>query len=79
MCEKNKIVLIGSIPPPFHGSSIYFNNLLNSKIRDEFEISHLDISDHRDLDNLSKLDLTNVRLALKNILSLYKIVKESKS
>jgi len=67
MTSKKKIILTGSIPPPYHGSSIYFSNLLNSAIKDEFEISHLDISDHRDLDNLSRLDLTNVKLALKSI------------
>ena len=62
---KKKVLLIGSIPPPVHGSNVYFNSLLNSKIRDEFEIAHLDISDHRDLSNLSKLDFTNVTLAFK--------------
>jgi len=70
MTSKKKIILTGSIPPPYHGSSIYFRNLLNSAIKDEFEISNLDISDHRDLDNLSRLDLTNVKLALKNIAAL---------
>lgn len=73
---KKKVLLIGSIPPPVHGSNVYFNSLLNSKIRDEFEIAHLDISDHRDLSNLSKLDFTNVTLALKNLRELYKKLKE---
>ena len=75
MTTKKKIILTGSIPPPYHGSSIYFSNLLNSAIKDEFEISHLDISDHRDLDNLSKLDLTNVKLALRNIAALRTILR----
>ncbi|MBK8551327.1 MAG: glycosyltransferase family 4 protein [Ignavibacteria bacterium] len=78
MTERKTVILVGSIPPPFHGSSIYFNNLLNSKMKDEFDITHLDISDHRDLDNLSKLDLTNVTLALKSILNLHKMLKTVK-
>lgn len=78
MAEKKKVILVGSIPPPYHGSSIYFYNLLNSKIKDEFDITHLDISDHRDLDNLSKLDLTNVKLALKSIFSLHKMLRTMK-
>ncbi|HMS32689.1 MAG TPA: glycosyltransferase family 4 protein [Ignavibacteria bacterium] len=77
MPSKKKIILTGSIPPPYHGSSIFFSSLLNSRIKDEFDISHLDISDHRDLDNLSRLDLTNVKLAFSNIISLYKMLKKT--
>lgn len=72
MSVKKKVLLVGSLPPPVHGSNIYFQNLLNSEIRNEFDITHLDISDHRDLKNLSKLDLTNVTLALNSITELRK-------
>ena len=68
--SKYKIIIVGSIPPPHHGPNIYLQNFLNSKIKKEFEVFHLDTSDHRNLDNLSKLDFTNVYLALKNILEL---------
>ncbi len=68
--SKNKIIIVGSLPPPFHGSNIYSQNLLNSKIKEEFEVFHLDTSDHRNLDNLSKLDFINVCLAVKNIAEL---------
>ena len=77
MQSKKKIILTGSIPPPYHGSSVYFNNLLNSKIKDEFDLNHLDISDHRNLDNLSRLDLTNIKLALRSIISLHKLLKKT--
>ena len=73
-----KVILIGSLPPPFHGSNVYFSNLLNSELRDKFEISHLDISDHRSLDNLSKLDFTNVFLALKNLFKLIPLIRKVK-
>ncbi|MCB0727027.1 MAG: glycosyltransferase family 4 protein [Ignavibacteriae bacterium] len=76
MPPKKKILLIGSLPPPVHGSNVYFNNLINSEIKNEFDIAHLDISDHRDLKNLSKLDLTNVTLALKSIIDLRKKLKD---
>ena len=68
--SKYKIIIIGSTPPPHHGSNIYSQNLLNSKIKEEFEVFHLDTSDHRNLDNLSKLDFINVYLAVKNIAEL---------
>lgn len=68
--SKDKVIIVGSLPPPFHGSNIYSQNLLNSKIKEEFEVFHLDTSDHRNLDNLSKLDFINVYLAVKNIAEL---------
>lgn len=77
MPVNKKIILAGSIPPPYHGSSIYFYNLLNSKISNEFDVSHLDLSDHRDLDNLSRLDFTNVKIALKNIISMINLLKKT--
>jgi len=70
MQQKYKILLIGSFPPPYHGSNICFYNLLSSKIKEEFEVYHLDTSDHRNLDNLNKLDFINVYIALKNIIEL---------
>lgn len=73
---KKKILLIGSLPPPYHGSNIYFSNLLNSDLNKEFDVIHLDTSDHRDLNNLTKLDFTNVKLALKNIYDLGKLIKK---
>lgn len=78
MPDKKKVIMAGSIPPPYHGSSIYFYNLLNSRIKDEFDILHLDISDHRDLDNLSRLDFMNVYIALKNIYKLILLLRKHK-
>ncbi len=73
---KKKIIITGSLPPPYHGSSVYIKNLLDSGLKDKFEIHHHDISDHRDLKNLSKLDLTNVKIALKSISGIRAIVKK---
>ncbi|MBK9332832.1 MAG: glycosyltransferase family 4 protein [Ignavibacteria bacterium] len=75
---KKKIIITGSVPPPFHGSSVYIKNLLGSVLKDEFEIHHHNISDHRDLKNLSKLDLTNVKVAVKGISGMRSIVKKIK-
>lgn len=78
MSRRPKIILTGSLPPPYHGSSIYFKNLLNSEIRNAFDVIHHDISDHRDLENLSRLDFTNVKIALGAIFNLRKKVRKEK-
>jgi glycosyltransferase involved in cell wall biosynthesis len=78
MPSKKKIVLVGSLPPPYHGSNVYFEGLLHSRIKDKYEIFHVDISDHRGLENLTRLDITNVELAMKGIFDLKKALHKSK-
>ncbi len=78
MPAKKKTLLIGSLPPPYHGSNVYFEGLLDSKLTDIFEIFHVDISDHRGLENLTRLDTTNVKLALKGILGLWNSLRQFK-
>jgi glycosyltransferase involved in cell wall biosynthesis len=71
-----KIIFIGGTPPPYHGVTISNKRILDSKISDIFNIFHLDTSDHRNVDNLGKLDLTNILLAVKNFVTLiFKILK----
>ncbi|MCM8831633.1 MAG: glycosyltransferase family 4 protein [Candidatus Omnitrophica bacterium] len=75
--KNKKILIICSLPPPFHGMTIFNYNLLNSKIKNLFKIIHLDTSDRRNFDNLGKLDFINVYLGLKNIFQLiFLLLKE---
>ncbi len=67
---KKRVLLIGSVPPPHHGSNIYFENLLRSRVQEVFEVTHLDTSDHRSLDNIERVDLVNVWLGVKNVVEL---------
>lgn len=76
MPAKKRILMIGSLPPPYHGSNVYFEGLLDSKLKDKYEIFHVDISDHRGLENLTRLDTTNVKLALKGILRLRNALRQ---
>ncbi len=67
---KKRVLLIGSVPPPYHGSNIYFENLLRSRVQEVFEVTHLDTSDHRSLDNIERVDLVNVWLGVRNVVEL---------
>jgi glycosyltransferase involved in cell wall biosynthesis len=67
---KKTIVIIGALPPPHHGVTVFTKELLESRIASDFDLIHLDTSDKRDLDNMGKLDLENALLALKNIVRL---------
>ncbi|GAG62441.1 unnamed protein product, partial [marine sediment metagenome] len=46
--KKKKIIFIGAIPPPYHGVTISNERILRPRIKDIFDVYHLDISDHRD-------------------------------
>ena len=75
MQAKKKIAMVGSIPPPYHGSNTYFLGLLKSEIAHRYDVIHVDISDHRGLENLSRLDFTNVKIALGGLTKLRSVCK----
>lgn len=75
---KKKVLIIGSIPPPYHGVTFYNLELLKSKISNYFKIYHFDISDKRGLDNIGNLDLINITLSFKNIFKLTKVIVKVK-
>ena len=61
-----QIIFLGPVPPPYMGPSVATQVILNSKLKDEFELIHLDTSDHRDLNTLGAIDFRNIFLALKH-------------
>ena len=60
---KKKILVVGSIPPPYHGCSVMNNYLLSSHLTKQFNIIFLDISDRRGIKNLGVLDIKNIYFA----------------
>src|SRR3954464_14406340 len=61
-------LMIGAAPPPYNGSIMMFWTLMTSSLKDHFRLVHLDISDHRGLENIARLDFRNVYLALRHSL-----------
>lgn len=68
---KKKMLMIGAVPPPYHGSNISFARILQSDLFKLFNVHLVDSSDHRDGSNIGKLDLMNIYLALKNLLQVF--------
>lgn len=71
---KKKIILIGAVPPPYHGTNISNERILNSKVKNIYNLYHLDISDHRNLNNLGRIDFVNVFLSIKSFFKLFFLV-----
>jgi glycosyltransferase involved in cell wall biosynthesis len=68
--QKKSIVIVGPLPPPYHGITVSTRRLLDSRLREEFRLIHFDTSDHRDLDNIGKFDFSNVSISLSNVAKL---------
>ena len=63
--NRPTVVLVGALPPPFHGMTVMIDRILRSRVLAErFEVVHADISDERDMTNIGRWDPVNVRLAL---------------
>jgi len=77
---KKKILFVGSLPPPFHGSAVYFNNLINHPlIKSKFDLIVLNTGETReDLGNVGKFDFINVKTAIQNLFQFRRICKKEK-
>jgi glycosyltransferase involved in cell wall biosynthesis len=63
---KAKILVLGKLPPPYIGPSVATQLILNSKLKEKFDLIHLDTSDHRGINTLAALDFQNFYLAVKH-------------
>ena len=60
---NNRILIVGCIPPPYHGVSVMTENLLQSNLSKNFDLIFHNISDTRRMANIGTLDVRNVYLA----------------
>lgn len=74
---KQRLVVVGSLPPPFHGANVSTGLLVSSPVLQErFELDHLDISDRRDdRGNLGRWDIQNVLGGLTNAARLFPLLR----
>jgi glycosyltransferase involved in cell wall biosynthesis len=58
---KPRLVVIGPLPPPYHGVSVSTSLVLaNPQLRSRFAVEHFDTSDHRTISNVGRWDVRNV-------------------
>ena len=68
--KKQNVIFLGKLPPPYIGPAVAAKIILNSNLKNEFNLIHLDMSDHRDINTLAKIDFTNFYLAFKQYFDL---------
>ena len=74
MGKKKKVLFLSPLPPPHMGPTVAAEIILNSELRNEFNLIHLDTSDHRELDHLNKIDFRNIFLAVKHGVILFWLI-----
>jgi len=72
--EGERVIVIGPTPPPIHGISVFTAVLLSRLEQAGRLAAHLDTTDERPLDNLGRLDLTNLWLGIKHALELARLL-----
>jgi glycosyltransferase involved in cell wall biosynthesis len=77
--DHNKIVIVGPVPPPYHGVSLVTKMILASQLKEQYHLTHLDTSDRRTLANIGRIDLRNVWLSIKHIYALTEIITKNKA
>lgn len=68
------LVVIGPLPPPYHGGSVATRFVLRSELQHHWQVAHLDTTDGRGLDNVGRMDIRNVILALRHAAGLLRLL-----
>lgn len=62
-----RILLVGPLPPPYHGVAVMTEELLHAlNENDEITPYHVDTADRRSIGNMGRWDFTNIYIALTN-------------
>jgi glycosyltransferase involved in cell wall biosynthesis len=68
-------LVIGPLPPPWHGGAVATRQLLDSALAERFRLVHLDTTDDRGMANIGRFDAGNVRLACAHLLRFWRLLR----
>ena len=63
--KKKKVVIIGKLPPPFMGPAIATQIILNSALKDEFNLLHFNVTLNKTIETQGKKSFKKVFASLK--------------
>jgi glycosyltransferase involved in cell wall biosynthesis len=79
MRPRERLVVVGPVPPPIHGVAVSTKLALrNPLLAERFKLEHLDTTDRRSIRNMGKWDLGNIALGLSALVRLSWKVRSSK-
>jgi len=74
MPDKQKLLIIGPTPPPFHGVSVAVEALLKSRLTNVFDVTHLELADRRGIAHVNKPDWHDVALFIRQWFHLWRLL-----
>ena len=75
MIKKETILILGKLTPPIIGPAIATEIILNSKLKDEFDLLHLDTRINKDLSTMGRWSFLKLFKSLTIYIDFIKIVK----
>jgi glycosyltransferase involved in cell wall biosynthesis len=70
---KTRLVVVGPLPPPYHGVTISTSLVLRSqRLSAAFDVRHVDTSDERSGENIGRWDARNIVIAIRSLVSLWR-------
>lgn len=66
--NKLKILIIGPIPPPVHGVSIFTKNIIDKILSDKIRIVYINTSDKRDISHVEIIDLIDLYIVFRYLI-----------
>ena len=75
---KAKVILAGALPPPHIGPTLANEIILNSSLRDAFDVVHLDTSVNADFASLGRFSLRSLLLGIKSYFSLIGLIRKER-
>ena len=68
--DRIPLLVVGPTPPPSHGVSVTMRLILDSRLRERFRMSHVELADRRGIAHVGKPDIHDVFLFVSQWLSL---------
>ena len=65
--EGRRMIVVGAIPPPANGMTVFTQMVLDSSLRRRFQIRHLDTSYPNGLPNMGRLTVGTVARTLRQL------------
>ena len=69
---KKSILFFGKLPPPYIGPSFATKIIIESSLKERYNLIHFDLSHHKNLSELGKISFYNVTYAFRQY---YKFIK----
>ncbi|MBI2258350.1 MAG: glycosyltransferase family 4 protein [Flavobacteriia bacterium] len=75
--KQKNIVIVGKNPPPFYGTSVWFQHLQEIEWENDFKIFFFDIKINESVDEIGKISLKKIFLNIKSFYNFNKFIKEN--